>query len=170
MEVLINNQQKKVRFSHPRLRKIAVEIMDFLDLPENSELSLVLCDDDFIQKLSQDYLGKNRPTDVLSFPIDESEFESEIRLLGDVVISVETACRQAEKLGHPVGLEVVFLLVHGLLHLAGFDHSSKRLLNAMREQEEAICARLCEKKLLKGIESRKRSSLIGRSLEQPDDD
>ena len=165
MEVLISNRQKKVKLNKKRLQIIAEEIMKFEELPDNTELSLVLCDDDFIQKLNHEYLGKNRPTDVLSFPLEEDDFDSEIRLLGDVVISIETASHQAQKMRHSVGLEVVFLLIHGFLHLVGYDHAQgKAEMLRMKTREELICRLLSDKKLLKGIEESPQSTLIGRTV------
>jgi len=163
MEILINNRQKKIKFNPRRIRAITEEIMKFEGAPENAELSIVFCDDDFIQKLNNHHLGKNRPTDVLSFPMDEEEFETEVRLLGDIVISVESATRQAAKLHHSVALEVVFLLVHGFLHLMGYDHMNKTDLTKMKNREETICRHLCEKKLLKNIESIGHPPLIKRA-------
>jgi len=125
MEVLISNRQEQLAIDLDFIKEVAEEIMRFEASPENAELSMVFCDDDFIQKLNKDYRGKNVPTDVLSFPMDEEQFESEVRLLGDIVISTETAVRQAESLKHPPLLEIVFLLIHGLLHLHGYEHSQK---------------------------------------------
>ncbi len=167
MEVLINNRQKKIRFDLRTLRKIALEMMKFEGAPENSELSLVLCDDDFIQKLNHDHLGVNRPTDVLSFPLDADEHETEIRLLGDIVISVETAVRQAAKLKHSVEFEVTFLLVHGLLHLMGYDHKTGPGLKRMKVREETLCNHLFEKRILQCSGPIGQSTLIRRSVEPP---
>ncbi|NLI77951.1 MAG: rRNA maturation RNase YbeY [Candidatus Riflebacteria bacterium] len=165
MEVLINNRQKKIRLNTRRIRLIAEEILRFEGAPDNAELSLVFCDDDFIQKLNHQHLGRNEPTDVLSFPLEEDEFESGDRLLGDVVISVETACRQALKLRHSVGLEIVYLLIHGLLHLQEYDHQRKDELKRMREREVTIFSHLCERKMLKGIEVVEHPPLIKRAGE-----
>lgn len=163
MEVLISNRQKKVKLNLRRIRSIAEEIMKFEGLSDTTELSIVFCDDDFIQKLNHEYLGQNQPTDVLSFPM-EDEFDSEILLLGDVVISMETASRQAQKIKHSIGLEVAFLLIHGVLHLLGYDHQkSKNEFSRMRDREQTICGHLGEKKLLKGIERNPSSSLIERA-------
>jgi probable rRNA maturation factor len=151
MEVLISNRQKTVRLNLRRIRRIAEEIMRFEGSPDNAELSVVFCDDDFIQKLNHDHLGHNEPTDVLSFPMDEQDFETEVRLVGDLVISVETAVRQAAKLRHPPTLEVVFLMIHGLLHLHGYDHLTKSDRARMRRREETIYSLLGEKQLLKGL-------------------
>ncbi|MBF0545843.1 MAG: rRNA maturation RNase YbeY [Candidatus Riflebacteria bacterium] len=165
MEVLISNRQKKIKLNLSRIRTIAQEIMKFEGISQNAELSVVFCDDDFIQKLNHQYLGHNRPTDVLSFPMEESEFEHETVLIGDVVISIETAIRQAEKLRHSVGLEIVFLLTHGLLHLFGYDHKRKLDLTRMKKREETICALLSEKKFLKDLESAKSVPLIKRATD-----
>lgn len=177
MEILINNQQKKVKFNLAKIRKIAQEAMKFEGLPENSELSIVFCDDDFIQKLNCDFLGNNRPTDVLSFPIENEELDNAnlpvhpgrgeaagVRLIGDIVISVETAFRQAEEFRHSISLEIVFLLIHALLHLTGYDHKKSADQMRMREREETICALLSEKKLLGNLEREKCRGLIKRSL------
>lgn len=162
MEILISNRQKKSKFIISRIRSIAEEILRFEDAPDNVELSIVLCDDDFIQKLNNDYLGHNRPTDVLSFPIDDDELETGVRAIGDVVISVETAARQAEKLSHSIGLEVAFLLIHGVLHLQGYDHDTRGEQLRMRDREAAICRHLCDRKLLKGLETEGPATLIAR--------
>lgn len=162
MEILISNRQKKSKFVISRIRSIAEEILRFEDAPDNVELSIVLCDDDFIQKLNNDYLGHNRPTDVLSFPIEDDELETGVRAIGDVVISVETAARQAEKLSHSIGLEVAFLLIHGVLHLQGYDHDTRGEQLRMRDREAAICRHLCDRKLLKGLETEGPATLIAR--------
>lgn len=164
MEVLINNQQKKIKINTRRIKRLAREIMLFESLPDNSELSIVFCEDDFIQKLNHDYLGQNRPTDVISFPLPEGQVEAEVRLLGDIVINVDSACRQAEKMGHSLELEIVFLLVHGLLHLCGYDHDNTKRLKTMREREEQIVTYLCNRKMLQGDDGTGAGSLIRRAV------
>ncbi len=149
MEVLISNRQKLVEVDLDQIREVALEIMKFEASPEKAELSLVFCDDDFIQKLNKDFRGKNEPTDVLSFPIDEESFEAEVRVLGDIVISTETAMRQAESFKHPPMLEIIFLLIHGLLHLHGYDHVLKTQRKRMRDREVTIFQHLCDRRLLK---------------------
>lgn len=82
-------------------------------------------DDAAMQELNRDYRGKNKPTDVLSFPLFEGEvfdMDEEALALGDMVLSVETAVRQANELKHPLTREVAFLAIHGTLHLLGYDH------------------------------------------------
>lgn len=100
----------------------ARRILEEMGLPD-AELSLVLCDDPFIHALNRDYRGKDRPTDVLSFSMREGEeADPDDPVLGDVVISLDTAARQAAEQGHPLDQEVRHLLVHGVLHLLGHDH------------------------------------------------
>jgi probable rRNA maturation factor len=92
---------------------------------EGAELSIVLVNDDLIQELNRQYRGKDAVTDVLSFAMSEGEFgDVNPMVLGDVVISVPTARRQAHRFKREVFDQVVFLLAHGLLHLVGFDHAT----------------------------------------------
>jgi probable rRNA maturation factor len=87
-----------------------------------SELSILLTGDDEIHQLNQIYRQRDRPTDVLSFSQREGEVPGPEDVLGDVVISIETAERQATERGQSLRAEVLELLAHGLLHLLGFDH------------------------------------------------
>lgn len=110
-----------------------------------SEVSILFVDDDEIQVLNRDYRGKNKPTDVLSFSQIEGYKNSELQspnselILGDVVISLETAKRQAKERGHYFSKEVFILLTHGILHLLGYDHEGDRKKAAeMRRMEKKI--------------------------------
>jgi probable rRNA maturation factor len=98
-----------------------------------AELSIVVCDDAFIRDLNLRWRGKDAATDVLSFPMDAE-------VLGDIVISVQTAERQAEAVGHPLQSELAVLLVHGLLHLLGHDHETPAEDRAMAEEERRVLA------------------------------
>jgi len=104
----------------------------------------VFVDDAYIQGLNQQYRGIDAPTDVLSFAMQEGEpFPEEGELiLGDVVISLETARRQASEYGHSLAREVAYLAVHGVLHLLGYDHGGEDDRRVMRNKEEEILARL----------------------------
>jgi probable rRNA maturation factor len=110
------------------------------------ELSVLFCDDPVIQALNRDYRGLDRPTDVLSFAQQEGRdtpgqtptaMDSH-RLLGDVVISLETAQRQAKEQKHSVGREVEWLLLHGTLHLLGYDDADEEGLQAMIARQQAV--------------------------------
>jgi probable rRNA maturation factor len=117
--------------------------IEVLALDADTEVSIVLADDDYIQELNRTYRGKDMPTDVLSFALNEGE-EPEIvdaptdYMLGDIVISLETAQRQAQEFGHGLEREVAYLAVHGMLHLLGFDHETDQDRQAMRAEEERI--------------------------------
>jgi probable rRNA maturation factor len=114
---------------------------------EEAEVSLMVVDDQRIHKLNQEYRGVDRPTDVLSFALQEemeeepdSEFEDE--MLGDIIISAERAREQAEEYGHSFEREMVYLAVHGTLHLLGFDHEEEKDKQEMRSKEEEVMALL----------------------------
>lgn len=93
---------------------------------EGAELSVLLCDDATIHELNRDYRGKDRPTDVLAFAMREGEGGGlHPDVLGDVVISIDTARRQAREHGVTIVAEATFLLAHGLLHLLGYDHQTE---------------------------------------------
>jgi len=113
----------------------------------DAEVSLTLTDDREIQELNRTYRGIDRPTDVLSFALEEAgEDEPEFlvpegyedHLLGDIVISVERAKAQAEEYGHSFMRELVYLAVHGALHLLGYDHEREDDRAIMRQKEEAV--------------------------------
>jgi probable rRNA maturation factor len=89
----------------------------------DSELSVVLTDEARLQQLNRDYLGIYAPTDVLSFPASETDPETGVRYIGDILISIPRARAQAESAGHPLEWEVQLLVVHGVLHLLGHDHA-----------------------------------------------
>ena len=108
---------------------------------DDAELSVSLCDDEAIRALNAEWRGKDAPTDVLSFPQGETP-PGAPRHLGDVVISVDTAARQAAGLGHRLDDELGVLLTHGLLHLLGHDHHEEEARAAMRAEEERLLRRL----------------------------
>lgn len=116
------------------------------DGPEDAEVSLTLTDDAHIWELNRTYRGVDRPTDVLSFALQEQDEEEpdifgyEDHTLGDIVISVERAREQAVEYGHSLEREIVYLAVHGTLHLLGFDHETDAEKEMMRQKEEAVMA------------------------------
>ncbi|TNE84457.1 MAG: rRNA maturation RNase YbeY [Deltaproteobacteria bacterium] len=116
--------------------------MAHLDVAEG-ELSVLLTDDATIHPLNRDWRGKDRPTDVLSFSQIEGEAVPGAPLvLGDVIISLETASRQAAERGHSLDREVQILLVHGIVHLLGYDHEEDDEAEEMEAIERAIHAKL----------------------------
>ena len=122
MAVWINNRQRGVALNTPFVKKQALRMMAYLGCSEN-ELSVVFVHDGRMQSLNRAYRSKDRPTNVLAFPqCPTYEGEPQTLLLGDVVISLPTAAREAFELSQTLEERVVFLLAHGLLHLLGYDH------------------------------------------------
>jgi probable rRNA maturation factor len=115
-------------------------MLEALGIPD-AELSILLCDDPTIRRLNHRYRRKNKATDVLAFPMNEGPGPApHPGLLGDVVISVPTATRQARERDRPIIQEVTFLLAHGLLHLIGYDHATRREEREMSARTEELVA------------------------------
>ncbi|PLX80943.1 MAG: rRNA maturation RNase YbeY [Desulfuromonas sp.] len=120
--IQIENRQNRQKVGIQNLKKVAQRILSDSECPD-AELSILLVDDAGIQNINRDYLQRDRPTNVISFSMREGEDEPlHPELLGDVVISTETAARDAVEAGVPFEHELYFLLLHGILHLLGFDH------------------------------------------------
>lgn len=116
-----------------------------LFLEESGELSVALVDDDQMRELNANWRGKDQPTDVLAFAQREGDALGETELLGDVVVSIPTAQRQARERAHSVEDEIRELLVHGILHLLGYDHEispeeADRMFARQREVLAALTA------------------------------
>lgn len=109
------------------------------------QLSVVITDDAEIRSLNRQYAGEDKPADVLSFSQEEGEAfaapPDDTRRLGDVIISLETAERQAAEAGHDLDAEVAHLLTHGVLHLLGYDHAEADEEREMRARERAVLAK-----------------------------
>lgn len=120
-------------------------------LPKETEVGVTLVDNAEIHELNRMYRQVDRPTDVLSFALDEADEPAEVggpdeHLLGDIVISAEMARKQAEEFGHSLERELAYLAIHSLLHLLGYDHkkvADKKLMRAEEERilEKSICPR-----------------------------
>lgn len=105
----------------------------------NADVNIIYVNDRQIRKLNAQYLKRDRPTDVIAFPMNEINPEQiESFLLGDIAVSVETASRQAEELGHTLQRELNILTIHGLLHLAGYDDSTEEELKKMNKKTEEL--------------------------------
>jgi probable rRNA maturation factor len=108
----------------------------------DSDLTIVLTDDAQLHELNRDYLGVDAPTDVLSFPADEEDPESGAHYLGDILISIPRAKKQAKAAGHPLEAEVQLLVVHGTLHLLGHDHAKVREKVRMWKAQAEVMSKL----------------------------
>ena len=128
MDVAIKIEPDTLNVEHEIEEEIirAAEVVGKLYGVENSELSITLTDDERIHELNKKFRDVDRPTDVLSFAFRESDepeiLNQQVEILGDIIISLERAKIQAENFGHSYLREVIFLTVHGLLHLLGYDH------------------------------------------------
>jgi probable rRNA maturation factor len=113
-------------------------------LPPDRSLTLVVTDDAQVQSLNRDFLGIDEPTDVLSFPSGESAPDPDTGeiYLGDIIISYPRAQAQAEAGGHPIQQELQLLVVHGVLHLLGYDHAEEEEKAEMWAAQEAVLIRL----------------------------
>jgi probable rRNA maturation factor len=125
-----------------RLEALADAVMDAEGLPPG-ELGVVVTDDETIRELNREYAGDDTPTDVLAFSLREGEeFASPdgVLRLGEVIISYPTAQRQAAEVDRPVEEEIDHLLVHGVLHLLGYDHAEPAEEERMRARERDLLA------------------------------
>ena len=147
MPVEIVRRDAGARFPSRKLRKIANKVLELVK-EDQAELSLALVGNAEIRKLNAKFRKKDYATDVLSFPAEDILPGAE-RLLGDVIISVEKAQQQAQERRRTVDEEMVTLLIHGVLHLLGYDHErSAKDARAMMRLERKIYRALCERGIL----------------------
>jgi probable rRNA maturation factor len=118
LEIVLLNRQRKRRVDAPRLRRVLQGAAQAMKA--RGTVSLVLTGDRTVRRLNRDYRGKDKPTDVLSFP---GPGDADLGL-GDIVISLETAARNARTLGRSVARELDVLALHGFLHVLGYDHET----------------------------------------------
>ena len=124
------------------LRRVAAEVLRQEEVAEGTELSLIITDDEAVRELNRRFRDVDAPTDVLAFGAEaEEHFVSapgSPPYLGDVVISYQRALAQAEELGHAVVEELKLLVIHGILHLLGYDHQEEADARKMREREDQV--------------------------------
>ena len=141
MPVFISNEQTEYFIDCKKLEKQITRILILLEC-KNQEVSILLTDDKRIRKLNNNYRGQNHATDVLSFSQNEHGGEDEGQnhnLLGDVIISTITAKKQSIEHGLSFDQEIVLLLIHGILHLLGFDHErSNKEARHMKEKTREL--------------------------------
>ncbi len=137
MDVFVANEQPR-QVDEARLSRLATHVLEAEEVDEEAELSVLLVGADHIRKLNARFAGDDYATDVLSFPMMEDDQTS--LLLGDVVICPEIAETNAAKLGHDAARELDTLLVHGTLHLLGYDHDDEEEKARMEDRQRAILA------------------------------
>ena len=143
MAVLIKDSQKLSAPDRQRVRKVTEDLLIYLNL-ENRDLSILFSDNEQIRKINRTYFNRDRPTNVISFSYMDG---SPCEVLGDLVISLERAREESEISGVPFYERVFSLIIHGMLHVLGFDHE--------KGDREARRMRYREKKLLTYVRAHK---------------
>lgn len=159
MEVLIDYAYKAEDLEGIPVEDVCRFVMENRELPQNAEVSVSFVDDETIARLNESYRGKEGPTDVLSFEMDHADTDEpdvfagpdgagadEPYELGDIVIAVDVAHRQTEQYGTTFEEEVSLLLIHGVLHLCGYDHVTEEDAAVMEPLEKKLRAAWSEKR------------------------
>jgi probable rRNA maturation factor len=149
VDVILSNFPAELEFDAKlpaTVERAAVKVGELYGL-DSAEVSVTLTDNVYIHELNKKYRGIDRPTDVLSFALNEGDepevFDGpEVNMLGDIIISVERAEEQASEYGHSVEREIAFLTVHGMLHLLGYDHMEEEDRKEMRQEEDFVMGKL----------------------------
>ncbi|MBQ5988467.1 MAG: rRNA maturation RNase YbeY [Oscillospiraceae bacterium] len=151
LKVYIKNSQSEVKVPvgiRLLIRRCCQAVLITENFKRDTEVSVSFINNKEIRNLNRIYRDKDKSTDVLSFPLGEDgnydiNQENGYVMLGDIVISLETAIKQAENFGHSLEREIGFLTVHSMLHLLGYDHETSTLeARIMREKEEAVLEKL----------------------------
>lgn len=130
-KILLLNHQRKIRLEHNYLKR-GVALVEKYVPKKLREVSVVLVSDRIIKKLNKNFLNKNSPTDVLSFKLGSK---------GEIIISVDTAKRQAFNASHRIELEILYLIIHGILHLSGFSDARSAYVK-MRKHQNRIFSKV----------------------------
>jgi probable rRNA maturation factor len=153
MSVLIDNRQTGIAVDEAMealVAQVVEKVLAYEECEEDYEVSISFVGDEEMRSLNNEYRGIDKETDVLSFPMVEfmgeeleeedenTEYIDEEIALGDIVISMRSVREQAEDYGHSINRELAFLLVHGMLHLLGYDHEDEATEKEMFEKQEAI--------------------------------
>ena len=138
MAVTVSGAARRPRLDRRRIARRAQIVLETIG-HSASELSVVLVGDAAMRRLNRDYRGKDRPTDVLAFSLLEGAGAGISDAIGDVVISTATAARQARENGLTLRQEVDRLLIHGILHLVGYDHERSAAEARKMRRKESVC-------------------------------
>lgn len=152
--------EKKLELPYTEIiEKVIQEAMDYEDCPYESEINVVLTDNEEIQRINQEFRGIDRATDVLSFPLVDYETPADFShledaaedyfnletgelMLGDIIVSVEKVQEQAANYGHSQTRELAFLIAHSMLHLFGYDHMEDEERVVMERKQAEVLDRL----------------------------
>lgn len=153
MNIITTNDQDKVEIKddlYETMEQVGILTLTTAGTMDNYEVSVLITTNEQLRSINKEYRHVDRETDVLSFPLLESNgddeplffSETEEIVLGDVVISAEKAKEQSEDFGHSFTREMCYLLVHGILHLLGYDHETEDNKKEMRMKEEAVLLKM----------------------------
>lgn len=151
IKVIITNEQNNVKIPtgiRMLIRRCCNAVLVNEQFKGSAEISVTIVDDETIHNLNKEHRNIDRATDVLSFPLGvdgvyDINNDTGAQMLGDIVISIEHALKQADLYGHSLDREIAFLTVHSMLHLLGYDHEPGGLeLVRMREKEESVLTQL----------------------------
>ena len=137
MEIgIFNETEEKLDNELAKVHEVLIHGLNKLEIKE-AIFNVIIVDNDYIHKLNRDYRNIDRETDVITFALeDDKTFNPDIRILGDVYISIDKAKSQSEEYAHSLLRELCFLAVHGMLHLLGYDH--------MKKEDEVVMFKLQE--------------------------
>lgn len=144
IEIYLTDEVKS-DFSEDFIKRISERVLDKLQIDKNLKVSVFVTNDCEIQSINKDYRNIDKPTDVLSFPqFDKIEDIMDGALLGDIVISIDTLKKQANENEIDVKREAAFLIIHGFLHLLGYDHIDEGEEEVMYDLQENILKSLVD--------------------------
>lgn len=160
VELIIENNQEIILIDkawEKIIEDVVAAVLEYEAFDENVEVGVTLVDNEQIREINREHRHKDTATDVLSFPMLEFDeqhhlietyeagdynYDEDVRLLGDIVISLERAKEQAGDYGHSMEREIGFLTVHSMFHLLGYDHEDEEQAQVMRQKEEEVLQRL----------------------------
>ena len=140
MTIHIENRQKAVKLDLRRIRRVVHKLKKFLNCPDQ-EISFLFVDNEQIRQINKQYLNRDHPTNVISFPLREGDYgDINPQVLGDIAISAERAFQDAVVGDLSLNDEIDFLMIHGLLHLLGYNHEggNKKESIKMRDKENEV--------------------------------
>jgi probable rRNA maturation factor len=145
IEVLFDNRQDFMEIKEENMKAIEIAISKTIEVENakgNFEVSVSFVTNKEIRELNKNYRNVDSETDVLSFPMDDEEDPEGVIMLGDVILSTEKIIEQAEYFGHSLEREMIYLTVHSMLHLLGYDHMVDDEKEEMRDREKEVMKEL----------------------------
>jgi len=149
--IRVTNHNRSRSLNERFLKAVASEVLRAIRRPSDTELEIVFLSDERMRALNKKYRDSDRPTDVLSFKLGEKEFGRPKSFIGEILISSDTASRNAKIFGSTFGEEIVLYVIHGILHLFGYDDTDARSKARMSAKENLILRELCRKEDLSKV-------------------